>query len=124
MVAMVTKGPIATMSRTRNAGPIRKPGPRRPARRARLAVTSVSALLVGAVSVGLATAAQAAHSGAASPRSYIARVEVLPGQSLWSIAEAYDPNADPRVIIGDIQQLNSMSGDQLQPGEVLRVPRG
>jgi LysM repeat protein len=93
-------------------------------RRGRIAVTSVSVLLIGALSVGLATAARAAHSGPASPRGLVAKVEVLPGQSLWSVAEEYDPNADPRVTIHDIQQLNSMSGDQVQAGEVLWVPRG
>ncbi len=99
------------------------PAAGRPVRRGRIAATSVSALVIGALSVALATAAQAAHSGAASHRGYAARVEVLPGQSLWSIAEAYDPGADPRVIVHDIQQLNSMTGDQVQAGQLLWVPR-
>ena len=47
-----------------------------------------------------------------------------PGQSLWSLAEAYDPDADPRLVVQQIRQLNSMAGDQVQPGEVLWVPRG
>jgi uncharacterized membrane protein len=50
-------------------------------------------------------------------------VTVLPGQSLWSLGEAYDPNADTRVIVQEIEQLNSMSGDQVLAGEVLWVPR-
>lgn len=48
----------------------------------------------------------------------------LPGQSLWSLAEAYDPNADTRVVIREIEQLNSMTGNKVQPGEALWVPRG
>ncbi len=48
---------------------------------------------------------------------------MLPGQTLWSLAETHDPNADTRLIIQQIQQLNSMSGDELAPGEVLWVPR-
>ena len=93
-----------------------------------MVVTGVSALLIGALSVGLATAAQATRAG--SPGSgpsvgrYVAKVAVLPGQSLWSLAEAYDPNADPRLVIQEIQQLNSMTGDQVQAGAVLWVPRG
>jgi hypothetical protein len=51
-------------------------------------------------------------------------VAVLPGQSLWALAEAYDPNADPRLVIQEIQQMNSMSGDQVKAGTVLWVPRG
>jgi len=86
-------------------------------------VTGASALAIGALSVMLATAAQATHDGPASPGRYVTRVEVLPGQSLWSLAEAYDPDADPRLTIQRIQQLNSMTGDQLQAGEVLWVPR-
>jgi len=89
-----------------------------------MVVTAVSALLIGVLSVALATTAQATHAGSASPGRYIAKVAVLPGQSLWSLAEAYDPNADTRVVTHEIQQLNSMTGDQVQPGEVLWVPRG
>jgi LysM repeat protein len=97
--------------------------PARLTRRGRVVVAGVSALLIGALSVGFATAAQATRTGAGSPGRYVAKVTVLPGQSLWSLAEASDPNADTRLIIQQIQQLNSMSGDQVQPGEVLWVPR-
>jgi hypothetical protein len=89
-----------------------------------MVVTGVSALLVGALSVGLATAAQATRARSASPGRYIAKVTVRPGQSLWSLAEAYDPNADARLVIQEMQQLNSLTGDQVQAGEVLWVPRG
>jgi LysM repeat protein len=89
-----------------------------------MAVTGVSALLIGALSVGLATAAQATGSGSASPGRYLSKVTVLPGQSLWSLAEAYDPDADTRQVVQQIKQLNSMTGDQVQAGAVLWVPRG
>jgi hypothetical protein len=89
-----------------------------------MVVTGVSALLIGALSVGLATAAQATRAGSASPGRYVAKVAVLPGQSLWSLAEAHDPDADPRAVIQEIRQLNSISGDQVRAGEVLWVPRG
>jgi hypothetical protein len=36
-------------------------------------------------------------------------VAVHPGRSLWSLAEAYDPNADTRLIVQEIRRLNSMS---------------
>ena len=96
-------------------------------RRGRVVAAGVSALAVGALSITLATAAQAAHSGQSGqsgPGRYAAKVEVWPGQSLWSLAQAYDPDADPRLVVQQIQQLNSMAGDQVQPGEVLWVPRG
>jgi hypothetical protein len=131
MVTMATNSPLVTMNdarAARSAGPIRTAVPlpaARTARRGRMMVTGASALLIGALSVGLATAAQAAHGGGpASPGRDVAKVTVLPGQSLWSVAEAHDPDADTRVIIYEIQQLNSIAGDRLQPGEVLWVPRG
>ncbi|HEY1669589.1 MAG TPA: LysM peptidoglycan-binding domain-containing protein [Trebonia sp.] len=83
----------------------------------------MSALLIGALSAGLATAAQATRAGSGSPGRYVAKVTVLPGQSLWSLGEEYDPNADTRVIVQEIQQLNSMSGDEVRAGDVLWVPR-
>jgi hypothetical protein len=129
MVMMAAKGPIVTMNQAGLTGSgelVRTAAalpPARLTRRGRMAVTGVSALLIGALSVGLAAAAQATHAGPASSGRYLTKVEVLPGQSLWSIAEARDPNADTRLIIHEIQQLNSMTVDQVQPGEVLRVPR-
>jgi len=130
MVAMAAKRPIVTMNHTPVAvgeRPIRTPLtlPRpRLTRRGRMAVTGVSALLIGALSVGLATAAQATRSGPASPGRYLSKVTVLPGQSLWSLAEANDPDADTRQVVQQIKQLNSMTGDQVQAGAVLWVPRG
>ena len=130
MATVSTKRPMGTMNRRQlsgNAGPFRTADALPAARltpRGRLVVAGVSALLVGVLSVGLATTAQASHTGPASPGKHVTRVDVMPGQSLWSIAEAYDPNADTRVIIHEIQQLNTMTSDQVLPGESLWVPRG
>ena len=136
MVTMVSGKPMTAMKRRRPAaGGVRfRTGADAPAvrltRRGRVVAAGVSALAVGALSITLATAAQAAHaahagqSGQSGPGRYAAKVEVRPGQSLWSLAQAYDPDADPRLVVQQIQQMNSMAGDQLQPGEVLWVPRG
>jgi hypothetical protein len=109
MVTMAAKRPIVTMNHGSVAAgerPIRTaltlPRPRL-TRRGRMAVTGVSALLIGALSVGLATAAQATRSGSASPGRYLSKVMVLPGQSLWSLAEAYDPDADTRQVVQQIK---------------------
>jgi LysM repeat protein len=130
LVTMVSRKPMAVMKRgratredvhfrTRAAAPAV-----RLTLRGRVVAAGASALAIGALSIALATAAQASHAGQAAPGRYAAKVEVRPGQSLWSLAEAYDPDADPRLVVQQIQQLNSMAGDQLQPGEVLWVPRG
>ena len=133
MVTMVSGKPMTAMERGRAAGNgvrfrTRADVPAvRLTRRGRVVAAGVSALAVGALSIALATAAQAAHagqSGQSGPGRYAAKVEVRPGQSLWSLAEAYDPDADPRLVVQQIQQLNSMTGDQVQPGELLWVPRG
>jgi hypothetical protein len=133
MVTMAARGSVVTVNHGL-AAPIRRPlrtpaAPLRLTRRGRMAVTGLSALLIGALSVGLATAAQATRAGAPPSGStpsgrYVAKVVVLPGQSLWTLAEAYDPDADPRLVIQEIQRLNSMSGDQVKSGAVLWVPRG
>lgn len=99
--------------------------PVRLTRRGRVVVTAAAMLLIGGVSMALASAAQATgHSGAAGGQGrYVTRVAVRPGQSLWSLAEAYDPDADTRLVIQEIVQLNSLTGEQVQPGQVLWVPR-
>jgi nucleoid-associated protein YgaU len=117
-------GPAAA----RSAAPGLAPAPLRLTRRGRLVVTGMAVLLVAAGSVALAGAAQAiGHSGAqarpGTAGAAITKVEVRPGQSLWTLAEAYDPNADTRQVIQEILQLNSMSTDQVQPGQVLWMPR-
>jgi hypothetical protein len=111
----------------RTSGTRQAAGPVRLTRRGRIVVTGVFALVIGLASVALATAAQATHGagpGGASPGKYVAKVMVAPGQSLWTLAEAADPDADTRLIVADIEQLNSLTTDQLQPGEMLWLPRG
>jgi LysM repeat protein len=130
MVAVLSGTPLADVSGERTAvpqAPIRTQSGRTPVRltrRGRLVVASVLALVIGVLSVVLATAAQATHAGSSTPGRYVTKVLVRPGQNLWSLAEAYDPNSDPRVISAQIEQLNSLTSDQLQPGQVLWVPRG
>ncbi len=130
MVTMAVEAPAEVIRRgrfTARRTPVRTGTALLPARltsRGRIAVTGVSALLVGVLSVGLAAAAQATHSGQPSGGRYVAKVLVRPGESLWSLAEAYDPHADPRQVVDQIRQLNAMAGDQLQAGQQLWVPRG
>ena len=47
-----------------------------------------------------------------------------PGQSLCSVAEAADPDADTRIVIQQIIDLNSLNGDTVLAGQQLWVPRG
>lgn len=47
---------------------------------------------------------------------------VQPGDTLWMVAQRFDPAADPRVVIAAIMSLNDLDSPTLQPGQVLRLP--
>lgn len=49
-------------------------------------------------------------------------VVVQTGDSLWSIAEARYPGADPRIKVEEIERANHLPGPLLHPGQVLRLP--
>jgi hypothetical protein len=108
--------------------------PLRLTRRGRIVITAAAVLTIGAAFMALAGAAQATghtghtgHTGQlgqagqagapGAPGSGVAKVMIRPGESLWSVA-------DTRLVIQQILQLNSLPSDQLQPGQVLWVPRG
>ena len=116
----------------RHSGPSAGVSPIRLTRRGRIVVTAAAVLVIGAVTMGLAGAANATgatggtgHSGAPpAPRGGVTKVVIRPGQNLWSVAESQDPNADTRLVIQQILQLNSLQTEQVRPGQVLWVPRG
>jgi len=80
---------------------------------ARLAVT------VALVGAAVMTGVFVLSAGSAES---VADVTVVPGDSLWSIAQAADPGADPRGVVDAIRQLNALDGDVVAVGAVLRVP--
>lgn len=49
-------------------------------------------------------------------------VTVAAGDTLWSVAERVDPDADPREVIAAIMTINDLSSPTIQPGQVLRLP--
>ncbi len=102
------------------------PAPLRLTRRGRIVIAAAAALLVTLLSLVLTGGAWAAGPSAPShgaDRS-LAQVVVLPGQSLWSVAQTADPNADPRQVMQQIIELNGLAGDEIQAGQQLWVPRG
>lgn len=120
----VSQSRAATARRTVPEGPIRL------TRRGRIVVGALVVIgaAAGASLLWLLVASQAhasshVHAGRAGSGA-LARVVVRPGQTLWSIASAADPAADPRVIIQEIVDENSLAGTSLRPGQVLLVPRG
>jgi nucleoid-associated protein YgaU len=128
---VVAMAAVRTDSAVRRAGGAART-PVRLTRRGRIVVTAAAALAIGAMSLAAGGAARATGhpgppagpGGPGGPGGAVTRVEIRPGENLWSVAEAYDPDADTRVVIGEILQLNSLASDQVQPGQVLWIPRG
>ncbi len=115
------------------ARPARRQPPRAPVadpplrltRRGKIVVAVASALLAAGLSLVIATGAQAvSHGGSDAGQQGVAKITVRPGQSLWSVAESADPNADPRSVIQQITELNGLTADTVMPGQSLWVPRG
>ncbi len=79
---------------------------------------AVAALSIAIVSGGGAIAS--AEHGA--PAGEFTTVTVLPGDTLWSIAEEVAPAADPRDVIDAIMRLNALGSAQLEAGETLAIP--
>ncbi|HEU5003473.1 MAG TPA: LysM peptidoglycan-binding domain-containing protein [Actinomycetota bacterium] len=47
---------------------------------------------------------------------------VAPGETLWSLAEHYAPQEDPRQYIYDLQQANNLGDGEIYTGEKLTLP--
>lgn len=101
-------------------------------RRGRLVLLGVPAIVTAAVmafaalAIGLgsiATPAQAsAEYTAVDLADYAVSVTVLPGDNLWSIASASNPNGDVRDVVSEIVALNELGSGVLQAGQRLYVP--
>lgn len=105
MYAMTTPHRI-----TRRARRQRSPWP------ARLRNSAVLAGAVLALSLGLAKVAEGGAQGGYST------VTIQAGDTLWTIASDRYPGSDVRAKIWQIEQINHLSGQTLQPGETLEVP--
>jgi len=110
----------ARAARGRAANP-----PLRLTRRGRIVVAVAAALVLAALSLVIAGAAQATNHpvSARTAQQNLVQVIVHPGQSLWSVAESADPSADTRVVIQQIIELNSLTGNTVFAGQRLWVPR-
>jgi hypothetical protein len=119
---------VSTGSRA-DRGPQGRPGALRLTRRGCRVVAALALALTAAVVVliWLAAAGGAAASdhGAPARAAYqgLTQVVVRPGQTLWSIAAASEPSADPRVVIQQIVEANALSGATIHTGQLLWVPK-
>lgn len=87
-------------------------------RRGRLVILAVALLVV------LLPGAWRAMATAQVEGPATVAVTVQPGDTLWGIAAAMDPGADPRALIAQMRELNGLTQSGLVPGQVLVVPAG
>lgn len=86
-------------------------------RRGRLVVTVLLLLLVAGLAAILAPA-----SRAADPPGPPSTVVVLPGDTLWSVAERHRPGQRPFVVIDEIRRLNGLVDYTVRAGQRLILP--
>lgn len=113
---------VRTTPRAHSARPMRSSKPQQVShltRRGRLVVLfgGVIALFSAMLMFGSFANATLTNQG---PATQV--VVVQPGESLWSIAQAVAPSADPRETVGRIRDLNGMTSAVVVKGQSLIVP--
>ncbi len=71
---------------------------------------------------GLSPAQANSEVGQTSSEGNFAYITVMSGETLWSIAQRYAPNQDPRDFIANLVALNNLNGTVLTPGMQLALP--
>jgi hypothetical protein len=85
-----------------------------------LAAVIAAALLITLLASGGAQATS--HGQARGGYQGMHQVVVQPGQTLWSIAAAAEPTADPRTVIQEIMAANALGNSAISAGQLLWVP--
>jgi len=83
-------------------------------------VVCIAVLLVTALASGRAQATN--HGRARAGYQGMHQVVVRPGQTLWSIAAAAEPTADPRDVVQEIIAANALSSPTISADQLLWVP--
>lgn len=115
MTAMTFDSPYAP-SRPRVATPARAV---RLTRRGRVLLLL---LLVGVVLVAFSLGRTSATAGSSGPTSAPRTTVVQPGETLWSIAHRVAPGADPRDVVSQLADLNSLGSTPIVAGQRLVLP--
>lgn len=78
---------------------------------------------VVALGIAIVSGGGALASGDASaPAGTFEQVTVVPGDTLWSIAESVAPESDPRDVVDAIVRLNALESGQLEAGQSISIP--
>jgi LysM repeat protein len=94
--------------------------PLRLTRRGRAVVLLLLAVVASVASAVLFTTASRASNDPSTPAP---TVTVQPGDTLWEIASSAHPGRDVRDAVAELRELNHLTGYDLQPGQVLTLPR-
>jgi hypothetical protein len=93
--------------------------PYRLTRRGRVLTWVAGVVTLGIIAFGLAQGAQPATPTVVGTTT----VTVAPGQTLWAVAQQVNPQADPRVTVQAIADVNGIeAGSALPSGSTLTVP--
>lgn len=90
----------------------------------------VATLVIVAVTLAVLLITMLASGGAQATNHGQARagfqgmhqVVVRPGQTLWSLAAAAEPTADPRNVVQEIMSANALGSPSISAGQLLWVP--
>jgi nucleoid-associated protein YgaU len=85
-----------------------------------IAGVTLAALLITVLASGGAQATN--HGPARAGYRGMHQVVVQRGQTLWSIAAAAEPAADPRTVIEEIMSANALASPAINAGQLLWVP--
>lgn len=91
-------------------------------RRGRLVLAALIALPFAVIVGFFALSGGGAIASNGGPLITFEYVQVASGQSLWQLAGAIAPDADPREVVSDIVHLNRLASADVHPGQQLAVP--
>lgn len=106
----------------RAAFPARTTRLRMTVRGRRVLVALAAIPLAAGIGFAALSGGSAIASGETVTTANFETVTVLPGDTLWAIAQSVAPNVDPREAIHEIQKLNALTGGSLQAGQQLAIP--
>ena len=95
-------------------------------RRGRIVLVGFLVFAAGLIWLAAAGGAAATRSGV-PPSVYekdLSKVVVRPGDTLWSIAARAEPDADPRLVVQQISDINALPSAEIAVGQRLWVPKG
>lgn len=90
--------------------------------RSRWAILALIAFVL--LALGYAHAWDGSARLTTTPETTYEIISVADGETLWGIATDRYPNADPRLKIAQIEQLNGLRGPAIEAGQRLKVPVG